>query len=316
MGERAVPKVVFMGTPTFAAQALKALIGADNVDVVAVYSQPPRPANRGKKVQKSAVHSLAEQNNIPVFTPLNFKHEDDVATFMSLQADIAVVAAYGLLLPQVILSAPAYGCVNIHASLLPRWRGAAPIHRAIEAGDAETGICLMQMDIGLDTGDVIAQRAINIREDHTTPSLHDDLAALGADMIVDLCTAYPQGGWAKTPQDKEGVTYAAKITKAEARLDWSQPADVLARQVRAFVPFPGSFFEMPNSGERVKVLGAIAEASPHPEIPTGTVSSPLSIQCANNSRLVVSQAQRAGKAAMAVDDLLRGLDLPAGSVLD
>ena len=316
MGERAIPKVVFMGTPTFAAEALKALINANNVDVVAVYSQPPRPANRGKKVQKSAVHSLAEQNNIPVFTPLNFKHEEDIEVFKSHQANVAVVAAYGLLLPQVILSAPSYGCVNIHASLLPRWRGAAPIHRAIEAGDAETGICLMQMDIGLDTGDVIARRAIPIRDDHTTPSLHDDLATLGAEMIVDLCTAHPQGNWTHNPQDTDGVTYAAKITKAEARLDWSKTADVLARQVRAFVPFPGSFFELPNSAERVKVLNAMAEESPRSDIPTGTVSSPLSIQCAGNSRLVVSQAQRAGKAAMAVDDLLRGINLPAGTMLD
>lgn len=315
MGERANPRVVFMGTPSFAAEALAALLASNHVDVVAVYSQPPRPANRGKKIQKSAVHSLAEQNNIPVFTPLNFKHADDVAAFVDHQADMAIVAAYGMLLPQVILSAPTHGCVNIHASLLPRWRGAAPIHRAIEAGDAETGVCLMQMDIGLDTGDVITRQQINIRPDHTTPTLHDDLAVLGAEMILDLCKTFPKGGWTTIPQQTDDVTYAAKITKAEARLDWSKSADVLARQVRAFAPFPGSFFEMPLTGERIKVLTADVEHDTNAALPVGTISAPLNIQCADASRLVITRAQRAGKAAMAVDDLLRGLDVPAGTVL-
>ena len=308
-------RVVFMGTPTFAAQALLALTQATTIEVVAVYCQPPRPANRGKKYQKSAVQLAAEPHALPIHTPSNFRSDDDISTFKGHDADLAIVAAYGLILPRRILAAPRFGCVNIHASLLPRWRGAAPIHRAIEAGDSKTGVCLMQMDEGLDTGDVIAKRSVDINPEHTTPQLHDQLATLGADMIVELCRQYPQGDWPAEPQSTAGITYAQKINKLEARLDWKKPARILARQIRAFVPFPGSFFEMPETGERIKILAADAIDQKSTAAP-GTVTSPLIIQCANQTALRVTTAQRAGKSAMAVDQLLRGLTIPANTRLD
>lgn len=248
-------RVIFMGTPDFAAQALQALI-ASNHDVVAVYSQPPRPKGRGQQIQKSPVHELAERHNIPVCTPKNFKEEKDRATFAAWQADIAVVAAYGLILPQAILDAPQYGCLNIHGSLLPRWRGAAPIHRAILAGDEKTGITIMQMEAGLDTGPMILMEETPIGTQVDTGALHDTLAAMGADMIVRvlndlrMTSAVPSA-----PQPDEGVTYAEKVSKDEAKIDWTQSAQAVDRMIRAFHPFPGAWCLMPD-GARLKIGAA------------------------------------------------------------
>lgn len=245
-------RVIFMGTPEFAAQALQALIESDHA-VVAVYSQPPRPKGRGQQVQQSPVHDLAARNGIPVYTPKNFKDEADRAQFSALNADVAVVAAYGLILPQAVLDAPKYGCLNIHGSLLPRWRGAAPIHRAILAGDAQTGITIMQMEAGLDTGPMISKSDIAITPDMTTGVLHDTLAGMGACMIVEVLDDLAQNGSVSAmPQPDEGVTYAEKISKDEAKIDWSQNAASIDRMVRAFNPFPGAWCMAGD--KRMKIL--------------------------------------------------------------
>lgn len=297
-------RLVFMGTPAFAARALQALVDAGH-DICAVYSQPPRPAHRGKKLTPSPVQALAQTLDLPVFTPLKLRDAERQAEFAAHRADVAVVAAYGLILPQPVLDAPRYGCLNIHASLLPRWRGAAPIQRAIEAGDTETGICIMQMEAGLDTGPVLLRRPCPIAPDETAATLHDRLAALGAEAIVDalahLRTLTPQ------PQDESRATYAAKIDKAEAKLDWSQPATLLERRVRAFCPAPGAYFLLGD--ERIRVLAAeVMDADGTP----GTVlDASLTIACGAQA-LRPALVQRAGKAAMPTTEMLRGLPVAAG----
>ncbi len=301
-------RLVFMGTPAFAARALQALVDAGH-DICAVYSQPPRPAHRGKKLTPSPVQALAQTLDLPVFTPLKLRDAERQAEFAAHRADVAVVAAYGLILPQPVLDAPRYGCLNIHASLLPRWRGAAPIQRAIEAGDTETGICIMQMEAGLDTGPVLLRRPCPIAPDETAATLHDRLAALGAEAIVDalahLRTLTPQ------PQDESRVTYAAKIDKAEAKLDWSQPAPLLERRVRAFCPAPGAYFLLGD--ERIRVLAAeVMDADGTP----GTVlDTSLTIACGAQA-LRPTLVQRAGKAAMPTTEMLRGLPVAAGLRLE
>lgn len=301
-------RLVFMGTPAFAARSLQALVDAGH-DICAVYSQPPRPAHRGKKLTPSPVQALAQTLDLPVFTPLKLRDAERQAEFAAHRADVAVVAAYGLILPQPVLDAPRYGCLNIHASLLPRWRGAAPIQRAIEAGDTETGICIMQMEAGLDTGPVLLRRPCPIAPDETAATLHDRLAALGAEAIVDalahLRTLTPQ------PQDESRVTYAAKIDKAEAKLDWSQPAPLLERRVRAFCPAPGAYFLLGD--ERIRVLAAeVMDADGTP----GTVlDASLTIACGAQA-LRPTLVQRAGKAAMPTTEMLRGLPVAAGLRLE
>lgn len=301
-------RLVFMGTPAFAARALQALVDAGH-DICAVYSQPPRPAHRGKKLTPSPVQALAQTLDLPVFTPLRLRDAERQAEFAAHRADVAVVAAYGLILPQPVLDAPRYGCLNIHASLLPRWRGAAPIQRAIEAGDTETGICIMQMEAGLDTGPVLLRRPCPIAPDETAATLHDRLAALGAEAIVDalahLRTLTPQ------PQDESRATYAAKIDKAEAKLDWSQPAPLLERRVRAFCPAPGAYFLLGD--ERIRVLAAeVMDADGTP----GTVlDASLTIACGAQA-LRPTLVQRAGKAAMPTTEMLRGLPVAAGLRLE
>ena len=301
-------RLVFMGTPAFAARALQALVDAGH-DICAVYSQPPRPAHRGKKLTPSPVQALAQTLDLPVFTPLKLRDAERQAEFAAHRADVAVVAAYGLILPQPVLDAPRYGCLNIHASLLPRWRGAAPIQRAIEAGDTETGICIMQMEAGLDTGPVLLRRPCPIAPDETAATLHDRLAALGAEAIVDalahLRTLTPQ------PQDESRATYAAKIDKAEAKLDWSQPAPLLERRVRAFCPAPGAYFLLGD--ERIRVLAAeVMDADGTP----GTVlDTSLTIACGAQA-LRPTLVQRAGKAAMPTTEMLRGLPVAAGLRLE
>ena len=277
-------KIIFMGTPAFAATALQALIDAGH-DIACVYSQPPRPAKRGQKEQKSAVHQLAERHGLEARTPPTFKNDQARADFAALEADVAVVAAYGLLLPQAVLDAPTHGCLNIHASLLPRWRGAAPIHRAIEAGDAETGVCIMQMERGLDTGPVLLEVSMEIDALDTTGSLHDKLATLGGEAIVealeDLESLLP------TPQPEAGVTYAAKIDKAETKINWAEDPETIARKIRAFSPFPGAWFEA--EGERIKVLSA--------QVGDGALAR-------NGVSLLT--LQRAGKKPQDAEEFLRG----------
>jgi methionyl-tRNA formyltransferase len=247
-----------MGTPDFSVPALAALHKAGH-EIVAVYSQPPRPKGRGQQVQKSPVHIYAEENNIPVFTPKTLKTPEAQAEFSRHRADVAIVAAYGLILPKAVLAAPKHGCINIHASILPRWRGASPIQRAIWAGDPETGITLMQMDEGLDTGPMIAIEKIAITEKTTTPSLHDELSALGGKMIVKvLANLESSGKLPATPQNDDETTYAPLLKKEDGKIDWTNSAAVIDRQIRALNPWPGTWTEF--EGRRIKILAA--ELSP------------------------------------------------------
>jgi methionyl-tRNA formyltransferase len=293
-------RIVFMGTPDFAAVALAALLDAGR-DVVAVYSQPPRPAGRGQKDLPSPVHVLAGEKGLPVETPTSLKTGAARANFEGYAPDVAVVAAYGLILPPAILAAPAHGCLNIHASLLPRWRGAAPIQRAIEAGDRETGVTIMQMDEGLDTGDMLLTRKIPIGTATTGGELHNALADLGAAMIVEALALLDAGALTATPQPEDGVTYAHKIDKAETRLDWTQPAADLANKVRAFNPWPGTFFEL--DGQRIRVLAAEAVAGDGP--PGARLDDGLTIACGHRALRLI-QVQRPGKSALDAADFLRG----------
>jgi methionyl-tRNA formyltransferase len=290
-------KLIFMGTPDFAAVALKALVEAGH-EIVAVYSQPPRPAGRGNALRKSPVQVFAEERGFTVCTPVRLKTAEAQAEFAAFNADVAVVAAYGLLLPQAILDAPRRGCLNIHASLLPRWRGAAPIQRAILAGDEETGISIMQMDAGLDTGPVILEKRIAIGAQESAGQLHDRLAALGAEAIVEALDGLPS----LTPQPSAGITYAAKISPDEAHLDFHRTAPELARAVRAFNPVPGAWALLPN-GERLKILEAeVVTAKGEP----GVIFHDGLIIGTANGALRPILVQRQGKRAMAVEEFLRG----------
>ncbi|MGE0668555.1 MAG: methionyl-tRNA formyltransferase [Sphingomonadales bacterium] len=306
-------RIAFMGTPDFAARILRDLAAwteANGHEIVAVYSQPPREAGRGRKPQPSPVHRLADELGIPVFTPEKLKSSEDQQAFAALGLDLAVVAAYGLILPKAILDAPRLGCLNVHASLLPRWRGAAPIHRAIMAGDETTGVCIMRMEEGLDTGPVYRRREIPIGPETTTGELHGALAALAAEPLFEAI-ADAAAGAAPEPQPEEGVTYAKKIDKAEARIDWSRPAAEVDRQIRGLSPFPGAWFEL--HGERIKVLRSrVASGSDTP----GTVlDDNLTIACGDGA-VALTKLQRAGKGAMDAASLLRGFAIIRSQVLD
>ena len=302
-------RVVFMGTPAFAATALAAIADAGH-DVACAYSQPPRPAGRGHRETRSEVHELAAARGIPVRTPARLRDPAEHAAFAALDADIAVVAAYGLILPRPVLDAPRHGCINIHASLLPRWRGAAPIQRAILAGDRETGVCIMRMEEGLDTGPVLLRAAMPIGDEATAGTLHDALAALGARLVVEALRGVAAGTLRAEPQPEAGVTYASKIAKEEARLGWTRPATELARAVRGFNPFPGAFFEL--GGERIRVLAARAE--PGSGEPGVALDDALLVACGEGA-LRALVVQRAGRAAMDAADFLRGRAVPAGTRL-
>jgi methionyl-tRNA formyltransferase len=302
-------RLVFMGTPPFAARALAALAEAGHA-IACVYSQPPRPAGRGQRAMPSAVHALAAERGYPVRTPAGLRDPAEQAAFAALDADVAVVAAYGLILPRPVLAAPRLGCLNIHASLLPRWRGAAPIQRAILAGDRETGITIMRMDEGLDTGPMLLRGALPITPDMTAGLLHDALAELGARLIVVALARLASGDLPATPQPATGVTYAAKIAKDEARLDWSRPACELARAVRGFNPVPGAFFEF--GGERLRVL--VADPVAGAGTPGTTLDDRLTVAC-GEAALRLRVVQRAGRAAMDAEAFLRGRPVPAGTRL-
>ena len=292
-------KIVFMGTPDFSVPVLDAL--HQQHEIVAVYCQPPRPAGRGKADRPTPVHARALQLGLPVRHPVSLRDAEATKAFADLGADVAVVVAYGLILPQSILDAPRLGCLNIHASLLPRWRGAAPIHRAILAGDAETGICIMQMEAGLDTGPVLAREVIGIGPADTTADLHDRLSAMGSRMIVQVLGQLPLQ---PVPQPSEGVTYATKIDKAEARIDWSKSAVEVDRQIRGLSPFPGAWCMAGE--ERLKLLRSqVAAGSGAP----GQVLHGLTIACGSGA-VAIALAQREGKKPMVPEDFLRGFVLP------
>lgn len=322
-------KVIFAGTPEFARVALESLLAA-GFEVPLVLTQPDRPAGRGMKLQASPVKQCALEHGIAVAQPLSLrldgKYPEDAAAAKAAidaaQADVMVVAAYGLILPQWVLDLPRLGCLNIHASLLPRWRGAAPIHRAIEAGDAETGITIMQMDIGLDTGDMLLTERLPIGSTDTTASLHDKLADLGGRLIVEALELAACGGMPPaTPQPEDGITYAHKIEKAEARIDWQQPAAQIERRVRAFTPFPIAHTTATNAEgqpELVKVhaaqlLDQTSQAEPGQVLASGAAG--IDVACGDGGVLRLTMLQRAGGKRLPVADWLRGFELPAGSVL-
>ncbi len=294
-------KVIFMGTPDFSVPALQALVDAGH-DIVAVYCQPPRPAGRGKKDRASAVQGRAEALGLKVRYPKSLRNEAAQAEFSAFEAEIAVVVAYGLILPKEILEAPAKGCLNIHASLLPRWRGAAPIHRAIMAGDAKTGVCIMQMDEGLDTGAVLLRHELAIGAQETTSELYDRLSSFGADLIVEALSRLDE--LVPEVQPEDGVTYASKIDKSEARIDWSRPAAEVDRQIRGLSPFPGAWCEV--NGERLKLLGSrLANGNGQP----GQVLGAFVVACGAGA-IEITLVQRPSKRPMDADELLRGMELP------
>lgn len=305
-------KIIFAGTPEFAVPSLAALIAA-GLKPVAVYTQPDRPAGRGQKLQMSPVKQLAQTSGILVIQPASLKKDPDaVAQLRALDADLMVVVAYGLLLPVSVLEAPRLGCVNVHASLLPRWRGAAPIQRAILAGDGETGVTIMQMDEGLDTGAMLLAESVPIAADTDAAGLHDRLAVLGARLIVTALVDLDR----LTPvlQPQQGVTYAHKLAKDEGRLDWSRPAAELERQVRGLTPWPGVWCQ--GGGERLKVLRAAVAHGKEGATPGTVLDEALTVACGGGTALRLLRVQRPGKSAMETADLLRGWPIAASSRLD
>ena len=302
-------RIAYMGTPDFSVAALAALIEAGH-QVACVYTRPPRPAGRGKRDRPSPVHAFAAGRGIGVRHPESLRGEAEQAAFAALELDVAVVAAYGLILPKAMLEAPRHGCLNIHASLLPRWRGAAPIQRAILAGDPVSGVTIMRMDEGLDTGPILLRTSTAIGPATNAGKLHDALAATGALMIVDALARLESGRLDETPQPNQGVTYAAKIDKAETRIDWARPAAGIERQLRAFAPGPGAWFEL--DGERIRALaGTVTNGSGKP----GTLlDDALTVACGEGA-IRLDLVQRAGKGAMQAAAFLRGRAVPAGTML-
>ena len=305
-------RLVFMGTPDFAVPALTELVEAGH-EIVCVYTQPARPAGRSQKSRPSPVQAFADQNGIKVRTPHSL-HEDEVRhEFAAMGVDASVVAAYGLILPEPILAAPRLGCLNMHASLLPRWRGAAPIQRAIMAGDAETGITIMQMEKGLDTGSILLSEAISIGTGTTSESLHDQLSELGARLIVEALVGLVEGQIFPKPQPDEGATYAQKISPNDGRLDWTLPAPILERLVRALSPRPGAWFV--HGDERIRVLASEIGDTPRITPPGQVVDDCLTIACGEGA-LRCLRVQRQGKTTMDTDTFLRGFDIAPGTQLD
>jgi methionyl-tRNA formyltransferase len=303
-------RLAFMGTPEFAVPILRALIDAGH-DMIAVYTQPPRPAGRGHRAQLSPVQRAAEAAGIPVRAPAKLDQAEQ-ANFRALALDAAVVAAYGLILPKPVLEAPRLGSLNVHASLLPRWRGAAPIQRAILAGDRETGVTIMQMDEGLDTGPMLLAERVDIEPETTATTLHDQLAAVGARLIVRALEGLADGTLAARPQPAEGITYAKKLAREEGRIDWSQPAADLERRVRALNPAPGVWFE--RGGERIKVLAATVVEDRTAASPGTVLDADLAVAC-GSAALRLTRLQRAGRAAVDAAAFLRGYALKPGDRL-
>jgi methionyl-tRNA formyltransferase len=299
-------RLIFMGTPEFAVPALRALAERGH-EIVAVYTREAKPAKRGLKLQLSPVEVEARARDIPVLTPTTLKTPEALQEFAEHHADAAVIVAYGMILPQAILDAPKLGCFNLHASLLPRWRGAAPINRAIMAGDTESGVMVMKMDVGLDTGDVAMTERIAITDAMTAADLHDALAPLGAGLMARAMAALERGDLRLTPQSEVGATYAAKIEKAEARIGWAEPARVVLRHIHGLSPFPGAWCEMPIVGEaRVKILRC--EPAEGSGVPGELLDDRLTVACKEGA-IRILELQRAGRAPMKTDEFLRGTPL-------
>jgi methionyl-tRNA formyltransferase len=306
-------RIVFMGTPDFAVPTLTEIVARGH-EVVAVYTQPPRPAGRGQSLCKSPVHEAAEGFGIPVFTPKNFKDATDRDTFASHNADLGIVVAYGLLLPKQILDAPRLGCLNLHGSSLPSWRGAAPIQRAIMAGDTQTGIMVMQMDEGLDTGPIGLAETIAISPNMTAGELHDTMMRAGADLMGRALAALERDALTFTPQPEEGVTYAKKIDKAEAHVDWQQSADEVHNLIRGLSPFPGAWFEMGTTDKPIRVKILRAELAEGTGAPGTVLDDQLTVACGTGA-VRLKHVQRQGKGAMDAADFLRGAGDLRGKVL-
>lgn len=300
-----------MGTPAFSVPTLQALLDSHH-SVIAVYTQPPRPSGRGHHVQKSPIHLLAEKHNIPVYTPKTLRSPESQEEFSALRADAAVVIAYGLILPKAILDAPQFGCINVHASLLPRWRGAAPIHRALLAGDAETGITIMKMDEGLDTGPMLSKGDLPIGPTTSATDLHDQLSKLGADLLLPALEGYIAGNLTPLIQPEEGVTYAHKLAREEGRLEWQNSADYLERQIRALNPWPGTWFE--HEGVNLKVSSATVVEDDSTSSPGLVLDDHLIIACGQGT-LHIHKIQRPGGAPLTTEAFLRGYALPKGTLL-
>ena len=307
-------KLIFAGTPEFAASALAVLLQAGH-SVELVLTQPDRPAGRGMKALASPVKQLAMQHGLTVLQPASLKDPQAQAPLRECAADVMIVAAYGLILPQAVLDLPRLGAINIHASLLPRWRGAAPIQRAILAGDTETGISIMRMDAGLDTGPVLMKKTVPITEEETAQSLHDKLAALGAGLIVEALSIMGQSGLPEQPQPVEGVTYASKLDKAEACIDWTQPAQLVHRAIRAYCPFPGAHSAI--KGAELKLWKATPSTWPAdlPAVPPGSViaadATGVSVAC-GEGLLIVQELQRPGARRLGAAEFLRGFPIASG----
>ncbi len=302
-------RLAFMGSPEFAVPTLEAIIAAGH-DVACVYSQPPRPAGRGRELRPTSVHMLAERHGLPVRTPVNFKAEEDRAAFAALALDVAVVVAYGLLLPRAILDAPRLGCFNLHGSILPRWRGAAPIHRAVMAGDQVAGVQVMKMDVGLDTGPVMLTATTPITENDTMGDIHDRLSMAGAALMVEGLARLEAGTAVLTEQSSEGVTYASKVSPEEARIDWRLPAREVAARIRGMSPFPGAWFE--HDGQRIKVLHARADVGAGG--PGQVLDDSLRIACGEGA-VRLTRLQRAGKGQVNAEDFQRSKPITRGQVL-
>lgn len=303
-------RVIFMGTPEFSIPTLSEIMNKGH-EVVGVYSQPPRKAGRGGKVRKTPVHDYADKAGLPVFTPTSLKKQEQIEEFKALDADIAIVVAYGLLLPKSILEACEYGCLNVHGSLLPRWRGAAPIQRAIMAGDTETGVMIMQMDEGLDTGDILLSEHIPISENMTAGDLHDEMMRRGADLLGRSLDALERGSLVPTPQPAECVTYASKISKSETKIDWAQPAENIHNHVRGLSPFPGAWFEIVNNKgktERVKLLrtAIVDNINGTTDSRAKQTEENLYIDCGQRTIQLI-ELQREGKKSVESMDFINGL---------
>ena len=305
-------RLAFMGTPEFAVPSLAELIASGH-EIVAVYSQPPRPKGRGQKLTPSPVHAFAETMGLPVFTPESLKAQDAIDTFQSLDLDAACVVAYGQILKPAVLEAPRLGCFNLHGSLLPRWRGAAPIQRAIMAGDAQTGVQIMQMGEGLDEGPILLSEVMDIRADDTAASLSERMAHVGAGLWPRALAAIERGG--VTPVEQVGEpTYARKITPAEARIDWTRPATEVDAHIRGLSPFPGAWFEASSDQGPVRVKALLSTLTDGSGAPGTVLDDALTVACGRGAVRLI-RVQRQGKAAQAADEMLRGFPLPAGTVL-
>jgi len=306
-------RLAFLGTPDFAVHSLAALIEAEH-EIACVYSQPPAPRGRGQTLQPSPVHAFAESRGLTVRTPASMKAEDEIAAFEALNLDAAVVVAFGQILVQRVLDAPKHGCFNVHASLLPRWRGAAPIQRAIMAGDALTGVQVMRMSLGLDEGDIVATETVRIGPLDTAGSLSERLAEAGARLLPPTLAAIAAGTAVETPQVDEGVTYAKKIRTAEARIDWSRPARELDWHIRGLSPFPGAWFEAPSAKGPVRVKALLSRVEDASGAPGTVLDDALLIACGEGA-IRLLRAQREGKSAQDAGEFVRGFPLAAGTVL-